>query len=153
MTILKIDRAKLGDLMERTFLHHAYRMGAKPPLGSRPEQWTKADCSGYLRWLLYGCTNPALKLPEGSVQQHLWCESHALKPTAPDYATNAGLMDDRLRIAFIEPKGQKAGHVWLVINGMTIESRSGKGPSRRLWDSPVLKNNVSACYVLTEAMI
>lgn len=146
---LTVDRANLVELMDATFLHHSYRMGSKPRLGSSAGQWTRTDCSGYIRWLLHGCTKPAVKLPEGSVEQREWCEQHALKATSPSYKANGGLLDDILRIAFIRPTKRKAGHVWLVINGRTIESYGGHGPGRRPWDTKVLLKNVDGCYVLT----
>lgn len=153
---LSVDRNKLIAMMNTAFAPgHGYRMGAKPKLGSDAATWKAADCSGYIRWLLYGCshlqTDPPklVVLPEGSWDQHEWFRSKGFVPCA--YA-ECGYMDNVLRIAFIPPTAKHPGHVWLVINQQTIESYGGHGPGRRPWDTRVLKAEVSACYVLTDRL-
>jgi len=143
---IKVDRAKLVDLLNRTVNKKKYKLGAKAALDSQPEAWAQIDCSGFVRYLLHKMAG-GLTIPDGSWNQHSWCTSKNFKPTV--YEDVAGLSDDRLRIAFINPVGKKAGHVWLILNAKTIESCGGKGPTRRKWDSKPLLSSVCACYVLT----
>jgi hypothetical protein len=151
MPVLNVDRQKLIDLMEPCFTGHRYAMGAKPELGSASNYWSWADCSGFVRWLLYGAAG--VTLPEGSVEIHDWCRANKFQVV--DYRLSGSLMDDRLRIAFINPTQAEPGHVWLVINGQTIESYGGHGPGRRPWNAPIdggsssLARAASACYVLS----
>jgi hypothetical protein len=65
---------------------------------------------------------------------------------------NAGLEDGRLRIAFIATKPGHVGHVWLILNGKTIESWGGHGPGRRSWNVKALRERVTSCYVLTNPL-
>ena len=152
---LIVDRNKLIALMNSTFEGHAYRMGAKPKLGSPPNSWKLSDCSGYARYILYGCAlipgKPPVpvELPAGSVQQREWLVAHGWSPC--EYAETE-FADSVLRIAFIQPIPGRAGHVWLVINGRTIESYGGHGPGRRRWDTAVLKREVFRCYALTDKL-
>ena len=127
----------------------SYRLGAKPKLGSVPGTpgHKVTDCSGYVRWLMWELGQA---IPDGSWHQEKWCIVRKFKPTS--YKAHAGLKDDRLRIAFIAAKGSTPGHVFLIANGMTIEACGGAGTTRRPWDTPVLKQKVAACYVLTEPM-
>jgi cell wall-associated NlpC family hydrolase len=144
---MEINRQKLVLLMEPTFTGHTYGIGDetdKPALGSAPDKWVKSDCSGFVRWLLFGAFG--LKLPDGSWNQHAWCKKKALKEC--NYSLFGQATDSILRIAFIAPVKGRAGHVWLVCSGRTIESHWPNGPSRRAWDTPVLIKNVAACYEL-----
>jgi hypothetical protein len=143
---MKLDRAKLIALMEPTFTGHAYEMDAKPALGSAPDAWKLSDCSGFVRWLLYGAE--CLNIPDGSVNQHDWAERRCLKQVK--YSEVGPLEDSILRIAFMAPTETEAGHVWLLCSGMTIECHAPNGPSRRPWNTPVLLRNVAACYELGE---
>jgi cell wall-associated NlpC family hydrolase len=144
---VQLNRRNLIDLMEPCFDgKHTYGVGDgtdKPPLGSSPDSWVKSDCSGFVRWILYGAFK--ITVPDGSANQHQWCEKKALKEVK--YSAVGPLSDSVLRIAFIAPSSGY-GHVWLVCSGETIESHSPNGPSRRPWDTPVLKNNCTACFEL-----
>lgn len=152
---IEVDRTKLVKLMKQTCglvanakLTIKYSLGAKPRMGAIPGTgFRRADCSGYVRWLLNGCSN--VTPPDGSWYQREWCR---IKGFAKCSYKDAALLDSKLRIAFIVPQDGKIGHVWLVINGLTIESYGGFGAGRRKWDTPVLKNNVNVCYVLTDAI-
>jgi hypothetical protein len=141
---MELNRQALIDTMEPTFEGHTYVMDAKPPLASSPGYWKAADCSGFVRWLLFGAFR--LTVPDGSVNIHEWCEQKAL-PVCK-YSEVGPLEDSILRICFIEPKDGEAGHVFLLVNENTIESYGGHGPGRRPWDTPILLKNVSACYEL-----
>lgn len=127
-----------------------YRLGNKPHLDKTITEWATSDCSGYVRWLLYQVADSHPKIPLGSWNQAEWCRGEKFKLTS--YEKHAGLKDNRLRIAFIKPKLGKSGHVWLILNGYTIECYGGHGCGRRPWDTPVLYDNVYACFVLTEPM-
>jgi hypothetical protein len=156
MNTIEVDRSELVRLMKQCFSFVGfvtkikYSLGAKPRMGAIPGLgFGKADCSGFVRWLVYGASHGKVSMPDGSWHQQRWCERMGFKRTS--YGT-FGLNDDRLRIAFISPKKGKIGHVWLCINGMTIESYGGHGAGRRPWNTPVLLRNVDSCYVLTEPM-
>lgn len=131
--------------MEPTFEGHAYQMDAKPALGSSAASWKLSDCSGFVRWLLFDAAME--KIPDGSVQQHAWCAEYL---PACSYAKCAPLSDNVLRIAFMAPTATEAGHVWLIVSGLTIECWGGHGPGRRPYDTPVLLEHVCACYELAE---
>jgi hypothetical protein len=146
---IKINRAKLVELIKASEGKVKYRLGAKPHMDAVPGKpgFLVCDCSGYVRWLLY---NLGVKdFPDGSWYQRAWCDSHNFKRTAYEHAV---LKDDRLRIAFIDGGNGKVGHVWLVINGKTIESCGGRGTCRRPWDAKTLKTKVDHCYVLTNLL-
>lgn len=153
--MLTVSRLHLIEAMNSCFKgKHRYKMGAKPRLGAKPESFVQTDCAGFVRWLLYACTNPKAKLDMGSWYQNQWCAKQNFKDAV--YREVAGLKDSRLRIAFIAPgsmgKGSD-GHVWLIINGQTIESYGGKGPGRRPWNNKTLLDNVTSCYVLTDVLV
>jgi len=149
---ISIDKAKLLSRISAAIGKVTYDLGAKPRLGTLPGSgFTKSDCSGFVRWLLYAATGGAIKLLPGSWHQQEWCKSQNFKKT--DYLQHAGLQDHRLRVAFINAKNGKVGHVWLILDGYTLESHGGKGANRRKWNTDVLINNVDACYVLTEPLI
>jgi hypothetical protein len=94
---------------------------------------------------MYKATGGAVHMPDGSWIQHDWCK-HQKFMTA-DYNTDARQQDNWLRIAFLPKHEKHPGHVWLVLNGKTLESHGHKGPDRRLWSTSALKK-VNACYVL-----
>ena len=146
---ITIQRPTLVHLIKCSVGRAKYRLGAKPKMEAIPGTpgFLVADCSGYVRWLLYNLG--VRDVPDGSWNQERWCITKKFKPT--DYS-NAGLRDDRLRIAFISPKAGTPGHVVLVINAQTIESYGGVGTGRRPWNTPVLLKRVDACYVLTDPL-
>lgn len=149
-TIPMTDRAKLVAAMNACFGVVKYLMGAKPRLKDKPGVgFTKSDCSGFSRWLLYQATGGLVTLPHGSACQWDWCKAQGLKLTTYD-ENAAGRLDSLLRIAFIRRQGNKAGHVLFVINGMTIECAGGKGVCRNPWS--IYKGRVDACYVLTDVL-
>lgn len=150
-TLIKVDTAKLLRLHGAVQGRVRYVFGAKArPLCGGPEALAKGvDCSGYVRWLMYHCSKAGYTFPDGSTLQADWCRKQGFKQTS--YRLNGGWEDGRLRIAFIAPtKKRRPGHVWFVLNGQTIESAGGKGPTRRSWLTPVLLERVETCYVLTE---
>lgn len=132
-----------------------YGMGCKAPaLDCDSHEITRIDCSGYVRYVLARATSQRLILPDGSWEQRAWCETR-LRQLAR-YADVAYAKEDpsRLFIAFIEPGAigpGKAGHVWLVLAGRTLESYGGVGVGSRPWDAWTLKRYASAAYELPVA--
>jgi hypothetical protein len=148
-TVLPVDQAKLGELLAATQGRVAYRLNAKPKAGQDPATIKKADCSGFLHWLIPQIVTEHCDFPDGSWVQREWCKHQGFKST--EYK-NSALHDHRLRIAFITPVGSKPGHVWLTLDRLTIECHSGEGVDRRPWNKSVLFTKVSACYVLTDPL-
>jgi cell wall-associated NlpC family hydrolase len=146
---IKVDRERLVESINATVGRVAYKLGAKPGMGTSPLGMAQADCSGYVRWLIHRITHSEVLMPDGSWHQAKWCADQGFKLT--DYSM-CGLKDDRLRIAFIPTYRGSVGHVWLVVNGKTIESYGGKGVGRRPWNQKTLRSKVTECYVLTEPM-
>jgi cell wall-associated NlpC family hydrolase len=108
------------------------------------------DCSGFVRFALHRAGGPTL--PDGSVNQHAWCEEHALYQVEKYSDLRHTVKDkSRLFICFIPPKGRKAGHVWLVRGGFTYESHGGVGVDARKWNTGVLYRNCTAVYELETA--
>jgi hypothetical protein len=139
-------RNLVDDLMKDG--HIKYQLGAKPGLNTKPEDITKSDCSGFVRYLMYNATGGSMNFGGGgggTWWQNKWCKDQGLDIV--DYST-AAECDGTLRCAFIHGGGGKVGHVWLILSGLTIESHGGKGANRRPWDTAVLKNGVSVCYKL-----
>lgn len=126
-----------------------YKLGAKIKLNTKPKAGQPCDCSGYVRWLIYLASRKQVKMPDGSWYQQAWCRTKKL--TKVPYS-DCAKMDSILRIAFMEQEGDESGHVWLVINGMTIESRGGVGASRRAWNVTTLKTKVDYCYEMTDVL-
>ena len=151
MTTITVDTGQLLRLHGSVAGRVPYVFGAKArPLCGGPEALAKGvDCSGYVRWLMFHCSGVGYTFPDGSSLQADWCRRQGFKQTS--YRLNGGWKDGRLRIAFIAPTKRKPGHVWLLFQGMTIESCSGRGPHRRSWLTSALYARVTtACYVLTE---
>jgi len=147
-TTIRVDRLRLIERMRASFDVVRYKMGAKPDLRALPGQgFREADCSGFVRWLIYQASYGKTKMPLGSWHQRRWCERMGFKLT--DYAHTA-LSDNRLRIGFTNPKAKRAGHVWLIFNRASIECYGGRGAGRRAWDTSVLADRADFCFVLTE---
>ena len=110
-----------------------YGLGAKLPRhGAVPGQdFTKVDCSGFVREAVWLSTTPHLNFPDGSVVQHEWVRARLPKSTI----AAAQAADGVVRIAFLRPEDSPKGigHVVLVLNGRTLESHGGVGPDSRDW--------------------
>lgn len=128
-----------------------YLLGAKPAMESFPGRFSESDCSGFVRWLIFHATGGKVLIPDGSFNQAEWCVGMKLKPCR--YGDSGRLRDDRVRISFIRARDGVPGHVWLVLNGQTIECCSRRGVCRRPWNSSVLLHGVSACFVLTDTLV
>jgi len=121
-----------------------YHLGSKASsLNEDSGDIVEIDCSGFVRYTAAKCSNEECILPDGSVTIHEYLQSQGL----PRVSYN-GVKDDaeRLFIAFIAPT-HESGHVWWVQGGQTMESHGGDGVDCRPWDTPVLLNNVCACYI------
>jgi hypothetical protein len=147
---ISIDRNLLIECMKHTMRRVTYSYGAKAPsLDCDSSAFDKIDCSGYIRWIIYRATHGAVTMPDGSVNQHSWCHGQGFRTCA---YRDCAAMDSRVRIAFIPQSKLHPGHIWLVVNGQTIESRGGKGPSRRPWNTKRLTRDVCETFVLTDPM-
>ena len=108
-----------------------YQWGCKvyeSELGKLPVGVTLLDCSGFVRSVMRSgwLTGQYFSFPDGSVDQHDWCQSVPLRPCS--FEDNK-LNDDLLRIGFIIPcadDGSK-GHVWLMYNSMVWQCAAGTG--------------------------
>lgn len=130
-----------------------YVLGAKAPLGASVKSITAIDCSGFVRWVLYGASGRELKLPDGSWHQAVWCDKHLRKLAQYSDVHYAAEDPSRLFIAYLPPNAirkNSAGHIWLVRSDgqrmRTYESRGGKGPSSRVWDAPVLLKHATGAW-------
>lgn len=143
------DKSKIPALVKDCQLHGVtYSLGAKAnPLSQQAGSIAALDCSGFVRWALYHAsllwkTGMPLVIPDGSVQQHDWCDAQRMEscPIAEGKQS-----DGILRIAFLSPKdGGGVGHVMLIQDGFTLESHGHKGPDRRRWLSQTF---MSKCTV------
>ena len=112
--------------------HVAYGFGAKDPNpGSGKVDFREIDCSGYVRTLLMYAAGGAFNdFPDGSYTQGEWLAAKGFKPTA---ASNGGNTDGHLRCYVHHPDTlDETGHIFLTINGHTVESFGGHGPGERL---------------------
>jgi hypothetical protein len=148
---LPVNTAKLVQLvrdMRAAGVKYAIGNAAHPTVGkvsslSEPvSSITALDCSGFVRYALYQAGGG--QIPDGSVRQQEWFARQGF--AALNYQKTAGLVDNHLRIAFLVGH---PGHVWMVLNGLTIESHGGVGPDRRAWNTPVLFKGANHCYLLT----
>jgi cell wall-associated NlpC family hydrolase len=123
--------------------------GKANPLDADSSTITGLDCSGFGQYMVAKCTGGRIFLPEGSVDQHDWCEAQGLHRLAHysdvQYATKDGA---RMFMCFIEPVGPRPGHVWFVCAGKTYESHGGVGVDSRAWNSLALLKNACAAYEL-----
>jgi hypothetical protein len=95
--------------------------------------FTRVDCSGFVRAIIRRSTSPKVAFPDGSVVQHDWVKAQGF---ATSTIADAAKHDGVVRIAFMPPQAvpSRIGHVALIHNGMTLESHGSVGPNRRLWD-------------------
>lgn len=147
------DRAKLKKyVVDCQAAGVKYDFGGKDPTpkSAYPIDYKGIDCSGWARVVVNLCTGGKLMLTDGSVNQNgqlskLKFEDKPVKVSSHDALK---LKDNRVRIAFWDPTPSHAGHVWLVLNGVTYESHGGKGPDTRDWSSLPVASKV---YVLSDA--
>jgi hypothetical protein len=111
-----------------------YGLGSKAPfLHAVPgRDFTKIDCSGFVREAIRESTAPMVRFPDGSVVQHDWVRARRFRRTTIEAAKAS---DGKVRIAFLSPSDSPSGigHVVLIHNGRTLESHGGVGPNSRDW--------------------
>ena len=149
------DLAKFVEFKQRCYARVAagqlaYGFGAKDPNpGSGAIDFVSIDCSGFVRTLLKFAAPATFKdMPDGSFLDDDWFGRMGFKRT--EYA-NFALQDGRLRVAIHRANGRggdPVGHIWLGINGHTVESFGGHGPGERSWDTPKLVAIVDDCFVI-----
>ena len=152
MAMYTLDQKRLLDLHAK--LDHAtYAVGkdsdgklkGKAKNSAEPDKISKLDCSGYVKYVLYNVSDGKIDIKGGSYYQYKWCKEQKLKKV--DYAKAAKKSDNILRLGyFAKKKKGKYGHVWLILNGKTLESHGGTGVNRRPWNNKKLLDNVTHCY-------
>lgn len=125
-----------------------YGLGAKVPFfGAVPgRDFTKVDCSGFIRELMRRSTTPTTPFPDGSVVQHDWVIAHGFEKSSPQAALQN---DGVIRMAFLSPhdSGIGIGHVLLIAAAMTLESHGGVGPDSRQWTNTGFQSRTSVYVV------
>jgi hypothetical protein len=115
--------------------HVTYGLGAKVPFyGAIPgRDFTKVDCSGFVREAILEATEKAITFPDGSVVQHDWVKAHRYPSSS---VSGAQALDGKVRIAFLPPAAspEDIGHVVLIYQGSTLESHGHHGPDSRPWN-------------------
>jgi chitosanase len=134
---LKLDMVRVRAFLqacETSTPRVTYGLGKKVPfLGAVPgRDFTKIDCSGFVREALRLATNPPLAFPDGSVNQHDWIRAHGFTRSTVSAALQS---DGTVRIAFLRPQDTSShiGHVVLIAGARTFESHGGVGPDSRAW--------------------
>lgn len=157
---IDIDKlnAYLAECVSRGIGYHLNEGAADSDTGKAPDgelsafppDYSHIDCSGWVRAAVAYATNGAeggpVVIPDGSQNQLDWFASSGFKPTIYE---NTALRDNRLRIAFLRPHdtSEGVGHVWLVLNGKTMESHAPTGPNSRDWNTPILSHCHAAFVV------
>lgn len=147
-----IDPHRLSNYLGRCVaLGIGYGLGSKAhDLADPAPDYSRIDCSGWVRAAICVATFGQTVLPDGSVNQHDWCDRVGLKKSSRAALL---LLDGRLRICFIVPTLEHSvGHVFLCRNLKTMESWGGHGPGSRSVlahiSLGILQQATSAVYVL-----
>jgi hypothetical protein len=115
--------------------HVTYGLGAKVPFyhAVPGRDFTKVDCSGFVREAILEATEKAVPFPDGSVVQHDWVKARQYPLSSVDAAKTS---DQKVRIAFLPPSAspEHIGHVVLIYQARTLESHGHHGPDSRPWD-------------------
>jgi hypothetical protein len=127
--------------------HITYSLGAKCGLDADISKVTKIDCSGFTRYIFYQACNGG-KINGGSAVHKEWMDAKGFAKVT--YGDVGPVKDNMLRVGYYKkPPDLSAGHIWFLLNGMTLESYHGgdsHGPGRRLWDTQRLVDHVTHCY-------
>ena len=152
MAIYTIDQKRLLDL-HATLDDATYAVGldskgrakGKAAFSEDAANVTALDCSGYTKFILYKASEGKIKLPGGSWNQNDWCKKQGLKTEV--YKKAAGKSDNILRLGYFKKTAKmNYGHIWLVLNGQTLESHGSRGVNRRRWNTGILLNHATHCY-------
>lgn len=119
----------------------------KAKYGEDPSKIKNLDCSGYVHYVLNKVTDGRIVIGKGpswvnSGGIRNWAKTQNL--TSVKYSENAGKNDNILRLAYLPPS-KSYGHIWLVLNGETLESHGSGGVNRRHWNNGNLKR-VTDCF-------
>jgi hypothetical protein len=149
--LLPLDMTRARAFLQACMTSHprvTYGLGAKVPFfGAVPgKDFTKVDCSGFIRELVRLSTTPTTPFPDGSVVQHDWVIAHHFEKSSPQAAMQN---DGIIRMAFLSPhdSADGIGHVLLVAAGMTLESHGGVGPDSRAWTNTGFQSKTSVYVV------
>ena len=127
-----------------------YGLGAKVPFyhAVPGRDFTKVDCSGFVREAILEATEKAIPFPDGSVVQHDWVQARHYPLSSVDAAKAS---DQKVRIAFLSPTPapKHIGHVVLIYQARTLESHGHHGPDFRPWDGEAWQAH-TAVYILAE---
>lgn len=116
------------------------------------------DCSGLVGLLVYyGCGKKDLSpmFPDGSYNQRDWLLARSKETGSVIHRVNkySDIANDpsKLYLCTLNPiyehgRMVKAGHVWFVNDGFTMESHGGTGPSERPYNTPILKTEVDFVF-------
>lgn len=110
------------------------------------------DCSGFMREAWYYASNRQV-IPEGSANQKDWARNRIGREILREWpgAMYAKACKNRgaLLLCIIDAVDRvHSGHVFMVLNGFSIECYGGHGVGRRLWNTPVLVREVSTVFVV-----
>lgn len=128
---------------------------SKGTLDTPVEDIDHIDCSGFIRYLIYHCSDTHYKLPDGSQNQLQWCIDNNLHEVKNYSDVNTYLTDKRLFIGFIKPYTRgagKIGHVFLISQvdkdaaADTMESFGSHGVGSRSWNYRTLYNQVHKVF-------
>lgn len=155
-TSVDIDLDKLAANKQAAYdAHVPYKFGGKDP---RPGQglidYTSGiDCSGFVRTLLMYASNGVLdEIPDGSWNEDTFFADQGFKKgDDSDYNADAMNSDGLVRVAVHRANGRgndSTGHIWIVVNGHTVESYGGHGPGERAWDTQKLLDIVDDFFVV-----
>jgi hypothetical protein len=131
--------------IHHTLMHNGvkYRLGAKAKFSTPASSIKAIDCSGLVRYLVYHSTKNRLEIPDGSWNQRDWALKHLTRVPYISVRDNP----NELYLATLDPKNGKAGHIWFINDGFTMESHGGRGPNERPWNTPILRNEVDYCFL------
>ena len=127
-----IDRTTLHACYTHCEDRVTYKLGVKPGWGTDSSTFTQSDCSGFTRWILSKCVEGLdTSYPEGSVQQHDWCEQNGLQ--AVDVNTAAADQTNQIYQFFLAPSDSPdgIGHTGFFQNSTTYECYGGVGVGSR----------------------
>jgi hypothetical protein len=151
--LLAVDMVKFAAYKQAAYDKGVdYGLGAKDPhLGAWPIDYTKIDCSGFVRAILaYSTNGQTVKfgMPDGSFLESDWFKAQGFKAInysqVPDYASH-------LCVAIHRPGGRggdSIGHIWFCIHGHSVESYGGNGPGERPWNHAWFVRHVDEVYVI-----
>lgn len=144
-----INRLEFNACFEHTEGRVKYELGAKPGLYSDSSSFARADCSGFVRWMLsrtldgFAALDPGF--PDGSQNQHEWA-SEMLTRDVYEF-----VLEDRTNAIYLCAMGVQAdghGHIWFLQNGSTIECSGGAGVNSSEEHARAYADRVNGCFLV-----